>query len=267
MKQIWIIAGVIAAGIAVTVWAESEHHGGGSGGDTGSDWVHVNSTTGSNQLANGTPLPASLTPGQFLRGSRTGDWQERRQWRPPHDILRAWTGGIGRVTFSHERHFAALKGKQCAMCHDGKLGLGRATTRTSFAPTGTTDSHKETSLGRFCSNCHRPDSKLKPFTALGTPDAPTCRRCHAPADHGLDFTRGHHDRAEHGAAHCAQCHNGANAVLSPAAREQARQFRAAQLELAQNKGGPDAFAKTLPNVFCAYCHGTDERWHAGRGDD
>lgn len=196
-----------------------------------------------------------------------------------NDICKIFTPKTGerRVVFSHERHFAALGNKNCKACHDESKGLGSGNPFPSHAAAPATEPHGEKSLGRFCANCHHAPGltaplnpkETSPFTALGKPGDKSCSRCHVPADHGADFTRGHGDRAEHGAQRCAECHRGSTAV-SPAELAQARAFRDAQTTLSKTPDNAEAFQKTLPNNFCAYCHGINlkawghEEEHEGR---
>jgi hypothetical protein len=199
----------------------------------------------------------------------TGALWADKHWRPQDIEVRLTGGNAGRVTFSHERHFGALAGKNCAVCHAEALGLGQTVARKSFALRLTDEPHGEKSLGRFCENCHRdslPPAKTPAFSAFGQKGANTCAHCHAPDDHGEDFTRRHGDRAEHGAGKCAKCHRGATSI-SAAELDQARRYRDAQETLRENPDDKTAFAAVLPNNFCAYCHATDRKAWRREHDD
>ena len=217
------------------------------------------------------PLLFLAVIGAALTGLIAED-REHRSWRPKQDIEVKRPGGTaGRIDFSHERHFAALGNKDCTACHAEKFGLGQEAKRVSLAGPREAEPHAAKSLGRFCANCHRPDNALKAFTAFGKPGDRSCAHCHAPASHGADFTSRHGDRAEHGAAECAECHRGAGKI-SPAEQKQAQQYQAAQLALAKNPEDKAAFQTTLPNNFCAYCHGAwkgehERGRHRERSDD
>lgn len=240
-------------------------------------WVQVDPETGERRLSDQSPLPPSLAvrvvPGQFVE-KEGGRLKPKRTWRPPLDLERTFTPpDASRVVFSHERHFAALgaKGTTCETCH---TALDEQKTWPSLAPSAALEPHKETSLGRFCATCHDGKTRISEiegahppvdavvFTAFGQPGAKSCNRCHAPKDHGEDFTSRHGEWAEHGGGRaCADCHRGATAI-APAEIAQARTFQQAQLRLLANPEDDAAFNATLPNNFCAYCHGTDlKAWY------
>jgi len=242
-------------------------------------WVKVNPDSGRLELSNGQPLPASLkgqvVPGQFLEGGR---WPTRT-WRPPMDIEKTFKPeSASRVVFSHERHFAALgaKGAACESCHQQ---LSDVTTWPSLAPSPSLEPHGPKSIGRFCASCHdgqkqiqdvaakipgaKPPVNATLFSAFGKKGDESCSRCHVPKDHGQDFTPWHGDIAEGGAASCADCHRGATAI-SAKELNQVQDFFHAQLSLWKNPENDQAFNQTLPNNFCAYCHGIDQK--AWRGD-
>ncbi|WP_105318438.1 cytochrome c3 family protein [Thermus tenuipuniceus] len=221
-------------------------------------------------LSDGSPLPPGLPliPGQYV-GVEGGRLKPKRQWHPPQDLVKVFQPKeASRVVFSHERHFAALgaKGSTCETCHNA---LDESKTWRSMAPTPALEPHGATSLGRFCATCH--DGKTRPsklaggqsplkdpiFTAFGRKGDASCAQCHAPKDHGQNFTQGHGDRAEHsGAKECAACHRGA---LSISAKEvaQTQAFQKAQLALIRNPEDKKAFNVILPANFCACCHGLD----------
>jgi len=228
-------------------------------------------------LSDGTPLPpgSGLVPGQYVE-VEGGRLKPKRQWQPPQDLVKTFhPQGAGRVVFSHERHFAALgaKGATCETCH-AQLDPGK--TWKSLAPTPLQEPHKPASLGRFCATCH--DGRTRPqslpgsqsplkgaiFPAFGPKGAASCAQCHAPKDHGPDFTQGHGEVAEHGGSRtCQTCHRGADR-LAPAERLQVQAFQEAQLRLIQNPEDEKAFNQVLPPNFCAYCHGLDGRaWKRG----
>ena len=239
-------------------------------------WVQFDQETGTKKLSNGRPAPGNATPGQYY------EWEDGRlkpesQWRSPLDVLIAYRGGeAGRVEFSHERHFALLGEKSCTKCHDDSVGLGeKDRKRPSLAPDSSREAHGEASLGRFCTHCHdgktkasdltpRAPSRLKDpiFTAFQTGKEESCLRCHAPRSHGEDYTGRHGDAAEHGQENCVRCHRGAD-HRSSGDRSMAMDFREAQFQLMQNPENQGAFQKTLPPIFCAYCHNRDdEAWES-----
>lgn len=229
-------------------------------------WVRYDAEKGQASLSDGTPLPSlgSLTPGQYVEWEK-GRLKPKRQWRPPNDIQITYPSkaGASRVVFSHERHFAALGVKECTLCH---TRLDENKTWPSRAPSPDLEPHAAASLGRFCANCHNgrtrpadlegthPPVNMPIFTALGRKGSSSCSQCHAPRDHGLDFTSRHGEVAEHGGgAFCTDCHRGARGI-SPAELAHGKAFIQAQMVLLQNPDDEKSFQATLPNNFCAYCH-------------
>ncbi len=243
-------------------------------------WVKVSEETGTLKLSDGRSAPPGAVAGQYYE-SEKGRLKPEKQWRPPLDILYEYKGGTeGRVVFSHERHFSFTGNKKCSTCHDDSFGLGESgMERKSQAPAGK-ESHASESLGRFCSSCHNGETKfsevtgqtpetIKPdqtiFTAFSSGRKEDCSRCHAPSDHGRDFTDFHGEEAEHGSASsCLKCHRGSESV-SPLHRRMALDFRNAQLTLVKDPENKPAFSKVLPPVFCMYCHNSDsEPWEKHR---
>jgi hypothetical protein len=240
-------------------------------------WIKYDAQAKQAVLSNGEPLTNSLTPGYLVSYDRQGILRTRQQWRPPQDIIKTWpaTNGTTRVNFSHERHFGALGNKDCKVCHAAEKGLGLSKPFPSLAKTPEMEPHSDISEGRFCANCHRSDLKTselpgaKPsvdvamFTALGVKGDRSCNSCHVPADHGIDFTRGHGERA--GARQqCVACHRGATSASQPDLA-QARSYQQAQIKLISNPEDKNAFQQTLPDIFCAYCHSLDQRPWRGEG--
>jgi hypothetical protein len=240
-------------------------------------YVRYDAEAGKLVLSDGRPLPPGLPvePGQYVE-LKGGFLKPKRQWQPPQDILKEYTPqGASRVVFSHERHFAALgvKGSACQTCH---ATLDIQKTWRSLAPEPRLEPHKATSLGRFCATCHDGKTRIrdipgarsplqeKVFSALGRSGDPGCSQCHAPRDHGLDFTSRHGEVAEHGGgARCATCHRGAGGI-TPKELAQALDFRQAQLALIRNPEDAKAFNVVLPNNFCAYCHALDLKAWKGK---
>jgi len=240
-------------------------------------WVQVDPETGTWRLSSGEPLPPELrqrvVPGQYLE-LENGRLEPKRMWRPPLDLTKTFAPeDASRVVFSHERHFAALgaKGETCETCH---RTLDEQKTWESLAENPALEPHGETSLGRFCATCHdgkteiaaiegaNPPKNDLVFTAFGRPGDASCNRCHAPKDHGPDFTARHGDAVEYGGRWaCADCHRG-TLQITQAEVEQARAFYHAQMRLIENPEDDAAFNVTLPNNFCAYCHGLDQKaWY------
>ncbi len=236
-------------------------------------WLKLDAKTHALVFSDGTPAPTAVkaraVPGQYLVAV-PGRIDLTRVWRPPADIVKTFTPkGASRVVFSHERHFAALgaKAPACATCH-------RTLKPEKVWPSRKRpDPHGPKSLGRFCATCHdgktraakipgaKPPIDVVVFSAFGPKGAKRCRRCHVPRDHGRDFTPGHSERAEGGALGCAGCHRGADRVARGQI-DQARTFFQAQMKLRKNPEDAKAFGVTLPNSFCAYCHGVDLRaWY------
>ena len=214
-----------------------------------------------------------LEPGVFVSIDK-GRVKVKPQRRPADDQVIQYQvkgqGHPGRAEFSHVRHFNALGVKQCKTCHSPEMGLTASPGRAAGTAASPLDPHAPQSIGRFCANCHdgtmrlsrvgnlagRPDRVV--FTGLKTADPRSCQRCHAPADHGRDFTAAHGDVAEHaGARPCLGCHG-----QSWSARDQALQadFLAAEKTLKANPDDPRAALAVGPDNFCLYCHRTDAKW-------
>jgi hypothetical protein len=179
-------------------------------------------------------------------------------------------GNPGRAEFSHVRHFNALGAKQCATCHSPEMGLTASSSRAGGAASSALDPHAPQSIGHFCASCHDGTRRLSQagilagradrvvFTSLRTADPQSCQRCHAPADHGRDFTAAHGDVAEHsGSKPCLGCHS-----LSWSAREQAlhADFLAAEKALKANPDDPRAALVIGSENFCVNCHRADGKW-------
>jgi Cytochrome c7 and related cytochrome c len=230
-------------------------------------WVLFDPTTNGFRLSNGDSFTntANLDPGQFVEitGSVV---KSLEQWRSPNDIEKRYTTTAGRVNFSHERHFGALGGKNCIACHADEKGLAKGEPIESKAPTVALEPHGATSTGRFCSGCHNASTKASEaaggqpklnvtiFTSFGQKDSASCNRCHTPASHGADFTANHPDLVSAaGIGSCTTCHRGGKDI-SLQALGQAKTFVHAQQNLARNPQDTSAFAATLPNQFCSYCH-------------
>lgn len=240
-------------------------------------YVRWDAEKGAAVLSDGTPLPPGvrLVPGQYVEVEE-GRLKPKRQWQPPQDLVRTFQPqGMGRVVFSHERHFGFLgaKGTSCETCH-ASLDKGKAWPST--APNPSLEPHGPTSLGRFCATCHdgkrlvqqipgsRSPIRGPVFTALGKKGAASCNLCHTPRDHGQDFTQGHGEVAERlGGQACASCHRGADQI-GAAALALARAFQEAQLALIRNPDDSQAFNQILPANFCAYCHGLDGKAWRGK---
>jgi hypothetical protein len=176
----------------------------------------------------------------------------------------------GRVEFSHLRHFNALGEKQCATCHSPEMKLVTDSPREPTV-TAALDPHRPASVGRFCATCHNgatPPAELTRrqrrdgaavFTTAGTANTGNCQRCHAPADHGRDFTPIHGKVVEHGrASACAHCHR-----QDWTAGDRQRQFEllAAERALKANPDDSQAALTVGPNNFCVHCHRMDMKWH------
>ena len=258
---------------------EATRRGGRGGALEQFPWVKYDADSKSIKLSDGSTPTQNFTPGAFLgRGRGGGALTERNEWRPPQDIEVTYTPtNETRVMFSHERHFGAMGVKDCKTCHAEEKGLGANADFKSFAADPASEPHGAKSDGRFCAECHRDNFKTSDipaakasvdvtlFSALGKKGDTSCAHCHAPSDHGADFTAGHGRLAENGAQRCAECHRGSTSI-APAELTLATQYREAQLVLVKNEEDTDAFHKTLPNNFCAYCHLTDQRpWPTRRG--
>lgn len=176
----------------------------------------------------------------------------------------------GRVEFSHLRHFNALGEKQCKTCHSPEMKLVTDSPREPTPATGAADPHGPASVGRFCASCHNgtaPPGKgiagqgrnaAPIFTTARTANPAGCQRCHAPADHGRDFTPIHGDLAEHGrATACASCHR---LDWTPADRDRQMALLAAERALKANPDDSQAAVAVGPNNFCVHCHRADAKW-------
>lgn len=238
-------------------------------------WVRYDPATKSYGLSNGAPLPglgiSSLKAGRWVE-LRNGTAIPQPQWRPPQDIEKHWTPrGANRVTFSHERHFAALGGKNCLSCHADEKGLGSGKDFESRAPDVTLEPHAAKSIGRFCSSCHNDQTKPASFeganpgvnatifTTFGKSGDGACSRCHVPDSHGADFVPNHPLIVSSGKERCSSCHRGAQGIRVQDL-SQALEYVHAQQSLLENPEDLAAFQKTLPNHFCTYCHTTQENF-------
>jgi hypothetical protein len=176
----------------------------------------------------------------------------------------------GRVEFSHLRHFNALADKQCTTCHSPEMKLVTDAPRERAAATAAAEPHGPASIGRFCASCHdgaapRPGAAARAgradaavFTTATTADPASCQRCHAPADHGRDFTPLHGDLAEDGrGAACASCHR---QDWTAADRRRQADLLAAERTLRANPDDGRAVLAVGPNNFCVHCHRTDSEW-------
>jgi nitrate/TMAO reductase-like tetraheme cytochrome c subunit len=179
----------------------------------------------------------------------------------------------GRSAFSHLRHFNALGEKQCKTCHSPEMGLITSPSYASRVSDPALEPHGPKSLGRFCGSCHNGTTRLSQVGALrGRPDAPvfptaktgdpaSCQRCHAPRDHGADFTAAHgHITERRGPRSCFACHAHA---WGPADRQLQAELLAAERTLKANPDDPKAALAVGPNNFCVYCHRTDSEWREG----
>ena len=214
-----------------------------------------------------------LEPGVFVSAGK-GRIKVKPQRRPAEDQLVRYSAARaenpGRVEFSHLRHFDALGEKRCTTCHSSEMGLAMNPTHASRAADPTLEPHGPRSAGRFCTNCHNGTTSISQvsatrrepgpgiFTSLKTRDPEACRRCHAPADHGRDFTSVHGETAERaGSRPCLTCH-----VQDWSARDRQRHagFLAAEQTLKANPDDPTAALAVGPNNFCVYCHRRDTKW-------
>jgi hypothetical protein len=196
------------------------------------------------------------------------------QRRPEHEQLIRYIitqpGNPGRVEFSHHRHFNALGEKQCQTCHTPEMGLMTSPTYASPAPDPSYDVHTPASRGRYCATCHNGVTRLSQvgvlrerqdtplFTAFKSNAAESCRRCHAPADHGSDFTAEHGDVVEKiGRKPCLPCHA---QDWGRRDRQALAEFLTAEAALKANPADVSAARVVGPNNFCVYCHRTDTDW-------
>ncbi len=194
--------------------------------------------------------------------------------RPPDDVVVRFpaggAGNPGRVEFSHVRHFGALAEKRCAACHSPEMGLLTSPSYASRTADPALDPHGPKSLGRYCATCHDGSTRLSQtgalagradtavFTAARTGDAGSCLRCHAPRDHGADFTARHGDVAERsGGQACLGCHA---QDWRPRDRQAQAALLAAERTLAAKPDDPAAALVVGPNNTCVYCHRTDRKW-------
>ncbi|HSB72341.1 MAG TPA: cytochrome c3 family protein [Candidatus Methylomirabilis sp.] len=218
-----------------------------------------------------------LEPGAFVSVDR-GRIKVKRQRPPAEDqIIRFPVKGPenpGRSQFSHLRHFNALGEKQCKTCHSPEMGLLTSPSYASRVSDAALEPHDPKSLGRYCGTCHNGTTRLSQvgdlgnrrdalvFTTAKTGNLRSCQRCHAPADHGPDFTPAHGDIAEHrGAQSCFTCHAQA---WGPADRQRHAALLTAEQTLKANPDDPKAALAVGPNNFCVYCHRRDSEW---QGED
>lgn len=214
-----------------------------------------------------------LEPGAFV-SIEEGRIKVEPQRRPADDEITRYPArgpdNPGRVEFSHLRHFNALGEKACSTCHSPEMGLLTSPTYASRSTDPALEPHGPKSLGRYCATCHngttrfsqvgslvgRPDMPV--FTAAKTGDPRSCQRCHAPADHGADFTAAHGERAERsGGRPCLACHA---QDWRPRDRQALADLLAAERTLLANPDDPNAAKVVGPNNFCIYCHRTDAEW-------
>ncbi|HEX7124802.1 MAG TPA: cytochrome c3 family protein [Thermodesulfobacteriota bacterium] len=176
----------------------------------------------------------------------------------------------GRVAFSHVRHFGALGEKACTTCHSPEMGLLTSPAYASRAADPALEPHAPASLGRYCATCHNGTTRLSQvgvlagrvdrpiFTAARGGSLASCQRCHAPSDHGADFTRRHEDVAERvGAQACAGCHRQDWGTRD---RQAQTALLAAERALAANPEDAVAARVVGPDNFCVYCHRADGKW-------
>lgn len=263
-------AAALALGAGL-VHADSKLKGWVTGIDTAGQTIEVSGrTVATRGLA---VVGGPLEPGVFVSLDK-GRIKVKPQRRPADDQVIRYEvkaeGNPGRAEFSHVRHFNALGVKQCQTCHSPEMGLTASPGQASGTASSALDPHAPQSIGRFCANCHDGTTRLSRvgnlggradrvvFSGLKTADRRSCQRCHAPADHGRDFTAAHGDVAEHsGARSCLGCH-----AQSWSARDQAlqRDFLAAERTLKANPDDPKAALAVGPDNFCVYCHRTDREW-------
>lgn len=135
----------------------------------GERYLYVRWDAGQNRafLSDGPPLPPDLAmlPRQYVELEQ-GRIKPKRQWQPTQDLVKVYLPWeVGRVVFSHERHFVALgaKGNTCETCHT-VLDENKVWKSRTQAPA--LERHGATSLERFCATCHRGASSLSSQEAL-----------------------------------------------------------------------------------------------------
>lgn len=267
---IWAGAGA-ALLLAGLVHADSKLKGWVTKVNPGAQTIEVDRQTVSTRDVRVTGGP--LDVGVFVSIDK-GRIKVKPQRRPADDHVIQYPakgpGNPGRAEFSHVRHFSALGAKQCTTCHSPEMGLTANASRAGGTAPSAVDPHAPQSIGRFCANCHDGTRRLSQagilggradrvmFTTLRTPDPRSCQRCHAPADHGRDFTAAHGDVAEHSSGKpCLGCH-----LQSWSARDQAlhADFLAAEKTLRTNPDDPRAALVVGSENFCVTCHRTDAEW-------
>jgi len=244
-------------------------------------WVTRVDPAGQTVEVNGQTLPlarlrvtgGALEPGVFVEVER-GRIKVKPQRPPAGDqVIRFPVKGSenpGRSEFSHLRHFNALGEKQCKTCHSPEMGLLTSPSYASRTADPALEPHGPKSLGRYCAACHNGTTRLSQvgmlhgrqdapiFTAAKTGDPKSCQHCHAPADHGADFTPAHEDIAEKsGARPCLACHAQDWGTRD---RRQHNDLLAAEKVLKANPDDPKAALAVGPNNFCVHCHRTDSEW-------
>lgn len=215
----------------------------------------------------------ALEPGAFI-SVKKGQIKVKPQRLPADDEVVRFPvkakDNPGRSEFSHLRHFNALGEKQCKTCHSPQMGLLTSPVYASRAVDPALEAHGPRSLGRYCATCHNGATRLAQvgalrgrkdqpiFTATKTGDTASCERCHAPSDHGADFTPAHGDIAEKSRGRrCFACHAG---DWGPSDRQGLADFLAAEKALGANPDDPKAALVVGPNNFCVYCHRIDTEW-------
>ncbi|MDH5657693.1 MAG: hypothetical protein OEZ34_17390 [Spirochaetia bacterium] len=224
-------------------------------------WVQLDSKSGKTIFSDGSFAPEDALPGQFYEKGN-GRFEKEKQWRNPLDIVVSYKSGkAGRVKFSHDRHFAAIKKTNCSICHEGDTQIGK-TVFPSFSPTASLEPHGSQSVGRFCSKCHGGAGSAfttKTFNSFGKKGDLHCAGCHTPENHGMDYTSSHGEYAAYGGQiKCRECHKGAD-LSSPSERKQAMAFKKSRLLLMKNPEHEAAFQILLPDNFCRYCHIEDTK--------
>jgi Cytochrome c7 and related cytochrome c len=269
----WIVRGLVAGGALLCghAAADSELKGWVTRVDPAGQIVDVGGQT--LRTAGMRVTGGTLEPGVFVEVER-GRIKVKPQ-RPPADdqIIRFSVKGPenpGRSEFSHLRHFNALGDKQCKTCHSPEMGLLTSPSYASRAADPAWEPHGPKSLGRYCATCHNGTTRLSQvgtpggrpnapiFTAAKTGDPKSCQRCHAPADHGADFTPAHGDIVEKtGERACLACHSQDWGARD---RRLHSELLAAEKVLGVNPDDPKAALAVGPNNFCVYCHRTDSEW-------